>query len=75
MANGINRPRKVMTFNANDIMKQRYELSKHLQDPHVDIALFSETHLKPYKRFFYFKLPLSSNRPPPGQKRRNCHWG
>jgi hypothetical protein len=33
-------------------MKQRYELSKQLQDLHVDIPLFSGTHLKPYERSF-----------------------
>jgi hypothetical protein len=35
------------------------------------VALFSETHLKPHESFFYSKLSLLSNRPPPGQKRRN----
>jgi hypothetical protein len=38
--------------NANIIMKQRYDLSKQLQDLHVDVALFSETHLKPHEKFF-----------------------
>jgi hypothetical protein len=33
-------------------MKQRYELSKQLQDLHVDVALFSAAHLKPQERFF-----------------------
>jgi hypothetical protein len=32
--------------------RQRYELSKQLQDLHMDVALPSETHLKPYERFF-----------------------
>jgi hypothetical protein len=36
---------KIIAFNANDIARQRYELSKQLQDLHVDVALFSETHL------------------------------
>jgi hypothetical protein len=36
----------------NGIGKQRYELNKQLQDLYVDVALFSETHLEPYKRFF-----------------------
>jgi hypothetical protein len=40
MADRILRPLKLLTFNAN-------ELSKQLQDIHIDIALFSETHLKP----------------------------
>jgi hypothetical protein len=33
-------------------MKECYELSKQLLDLHVDVALFSETHLKPHERFF-----------------------
>jgi hypothetical protein len=32
-------------------LKQRYELSKQLQDLHIDVAIFSETHLKPHERF------------------------
>jgi hypothetical protein len=47
MATRIHRPLKVIAFNANGIMRQRYELSKQLQDLHVDVALFSETYLKP----------------------------
>jgi hypothetical protein len=33
-------------------MTQRYELSKQLQDLHVDVSLFSETYLKPHERIF-----------------------
>jgi hypothetical protein len=40
-------------FNANGILKQRYELSKQLQDLHIDVALFSETHLKPHGGFLF----------------------
>jgi hypothetical protein len=46
MAIRIHRPLKVIAFNANGFMKQSYELSKQLQDLHVVVALFSETHLK-----------------------------
>jgi hypothetical protein len=46
------RPLKVIAFNANSIGRQRYELSKQLQDLHVDVALFSKTHLKLHERFF-----------------------
>jgi hypothetical protein len=52
MATRVYRPLKVIALNANGIGRQRYELSKHLQDLHVDVALFSETHLKPHRRFF-----------------------
>jgi hypothetical protein len=48
----IHKPLKVIAFNGNDICKHRYELSKQLQDLYVDVALFSETHLKPHERFF-----------------------
>jgi hypothetical protein len=43
MATRIHRPLKVIAFNANAIVRQRYVLSKQLQDLHVDVALFSET--------------------------------
>jgi hypothetical protein len=33
-------------------MRQRCELSKQLQKQHIDVALLSETHLKPHERFF-----------------------
>jgi hypothetical protein len=47
MASRLHRPLKIIAFNANVIGMQRYELSKQLQDHKVDVALFSETHLKP----------------------------
>jgi hypothetical protein len=51
MATRNHRPLKVIEFNANGIMRQRYELSKQPQDLHVDVTLFSEAHLKPHERF------------------------
>jgi exonuclease III len=51
MANRVHRPLKVIAFKANGISRQRYELSKQLQDLHIDVVLFSETHLKPHERF------------------------
>jgi uroporphyrinogen-III synthase len=48
MAARVHRPLKVIAFNANGIWKQRYELSKQLQDLHIDVAFLSETHLKPH---------------------------
>jgi hypothetical protein len=51
MATRVHRLLKVLAFNANGIGRQRYELSKQLQDLHVDVALFSETHLKHHERF------------------------
>jgi exonuclease III len=52
MATRVHRPLKVIAFNANGIGRQRYELSKQLQDRNIDVALFSETHLKPNERFY-----------------------
>jgi exonuclease III len=51
MAARVHRPLKVLAFNTNGIRRQRYELRKQLQDLHVDVALFSETYLKPHERF------------------------
>jgi hypothetical protein len=47
----IYRPLKVIAFNANGIWRRRYELSKLLQDLHIDVAQLSETQLKPRERF------------------------
>jgi hypothetical protein len=35
MAARVHRPLKVIAFNANDIWRRRYELSKQLQDLHI----------------------------------------
>jgi hypothetical protein len=47
MATRVHRPLKVTAFNANG-----YELNKQLKDLHIDVGLFSETHLKTHERFF-----------------------
>jgi hypothetical protein len=46
------RPLKVIAFNANGITRQHYELIKQLQELHIDVALLSETYLKPHERYF-----------------------
>jgi exonuclease III len=51
MAARVHRSLKVIAFNANGIGRQRYELSKQLQDLNIDVALLSETHLKAHERF------------------------
>jgi hypothetical protein len=51
MATIIHRPLKIIAFNADVIWRQRYELSKQLQDLHIVVALFLETHLKPCESF------------------------
>jgi hypothetical protein len=52
MAAKVQRPLKVIAFNANGIWRRRYELSKQLQDLHIDVALLSGTHINPHERFF-----------------------
>jgi hypothetical protein len=52
MAARFQMPLKVIAFNANGIWRRRYELSKQLQDIHIDVTLLSETHLKPHEGFF-----------------------
>jgi hypothetical protein len=47
----VHRPLKAIAFNENGIARQRHELSKQLQDLRIDVALFSEIHLKPHDRF------------------------
>jgi hypothetical protein len=51
MATRIYKPLKVIAFNANGIIGQRCELSKQLQDLHVEVVLLSETHFKTHERF------------------------
>jgi hypothetical protein len=51
MPSRVHRPLKVIAFNGNGIGRQRYELNKQLQDLHIDVAVFSETHLKPHEMF------------------------
>jgi hypothetical protein len=53
MATRVHRPLKVIAFNANGIGRQPYDLRKQLQDLRVDVALFSETHLKPHEGFYF----------------------
>jgi hypothetical protein len=48
----LHRPLKIIVFNANGISRPYYELSKQLQDYHIDVDLLSETHLNPHERFF-----------------------
>jgi hypothetical protein len=52
MAVRVYRLLKVIAFDANGIWSQRYELSKQLQDLHIDVAVLSETHLKPHGRLY-----------------------
>jgi hypothetical protein len=70
MAARVYRPLEFIAFNANGIERKRYKLTKQLQDPHVDVARLSETHLKPHERF-----RLTASREPyrPGLHVRYVH--
>jgi hypothetical protein len=45
------RPLKIIAFSTNCIGRQAYEVRKELEDIKIDVALFSETHLKHHIRF------------------------
>jgi hypothetical protein len=51
MAATVHRPVKDVAFNANGIGRQAYELLKQMQDLKIDVAVLTETHLKPHMRF------------------------
>jgi hypothetical protein len=68
MATRVHRPLKVLAFNAIGIGRQRYEISKQLQDLSADVALFSETYLKPHERFFIPNLNFYRTDRHPGRK-------
>jgi exonuclease III len=68
MVNRVHRPLKVVSFNANGILRQRYEFGKQLQDLHIDVALFSETRLKPHERFSIQNNHFYRNDRQPGRK-------
>jgi hypothetical protein len=73
MAVRVHRPPKVIAFNANDIWRQRYELSKQLQDFHIDVTVLSETHLKPHERFFIPNYHFYHTDHLPGRKDTPLH--
>jgi exonuclease III len=68
MVNRVHRSIKIIAFNANGILRQRYELSKQLQDIYIDVALFSETHLKPHEMFSIQNYHFYRNDRQPGRK-------
>jgi hypothetical protein len=52
MASRFHRPLKILSLNANGILRQCHELSKQLEYLRIHVALLSETHLKPHEKFF-----------------------
>jgi hypothetical protein len=49
MATRVQRPLKVVAFNANGIGTQRYELSTQLQEQRIGVALLPDTRQKPHE--------------------------
>jgi hypothetical protein len=68
MAARIHTPLKVTAFNASGIWRQRFELSKQLQDLHIDMSLLTETYLKPHERFLIPNYHLYRTDRFPGRK-------
>jgi hypothetical protein len=68
MATRVHRPLRFLAFTANSIWRQRYELSKQLQEQHIDVALFSEKHLKPHERFYILNYQVYRTDRFPGKK-------
>jgi exonuclease III len=64
----VHRPLKVVAFNANGITSLRYELGKQLQTLLIDVALLSETNLKPHERFSIRNYHIYRNDRHPGAK-------
>jgi hypothetical protein len=54
----VYRPLKIMTFNANCIGSQAYEVRKLLQDLKIQMALLSETHLMSHMRLYVPKYEI-----------------
>jgi hypothetical protein len=51
-------------------VRQRFELSKHLKKLHTNVALLSDTHLKPHERFFIPNYHIYQTNRFLGRKRR-----
>jgi hypothetical protein len=51
---------------------QRYELSKQVQEQRIDVALLSETHLKPHERFYISNYNFYRTDLFPGRKGGNA---
>jgi hypothetical protein len=52
MPTTVHGPLKIKAFSANGIWRQAYEVRKQLRDLKIDVALFSDTYLKPHVRFY-----------------------
>jgi hypothetical protein len=72
MAARGHRPLKVVAFNANVIWRQAHELRKQMHDLKIDVALFSETLLKPHMRFYISNYHIYRNDRQDGHKGRTA---
>jgi exonuclease III len=52
MSTTVHRRLKVIAFNANGIRRQAYKVTKQWQELKINVALFSETRLKPHGSFY-----------------------
>jgi hypothetical protein len=68
MAATVNRPLEVASFNANGIARRRCEFSEQLHGLHTNVALLSETRLKPHDRFFIPNYHIYRTHRFPGRK-------
>jgi hypothetical protein len=68
MAATVHRPLTVVAFNANGIGRQAHELRNQMQDLRIDVALFSETHLKPHMTFYFPNYHIYRNDRQDGHK-------
>jgi hypothetical protein len=68
MAARIHKSFKVVSFNANDIARQRYELSKQLQELHIPSGPALRDTFQTSWKFIYSKLHTYQNDRFPGRK-------
>jgi hypothetical protein len=52
MPTTVHRPLKYIAISADGIGRQAYEVGKHLKDLKINLAMFSETHLKPHMKIY-----------------------
>jgi hypothetical protein len=52
MPTTVHRPLKFIAFSADGIGRQTYEVRKQLKDLKINLAVFSEAHLKPHTRIY-----------------------
>jgi len=74
MTTRAHRPIKVVALNVNCIGRQRYELSRQLQNHHIDVTSFSEKHLKPHENFFIPNFHIHQTDSFPGLKYGLSLW-